>query len=436
MKRLLLAALLAGWFSCSPGYESGKTLCRSESPRCPDGFVCSGRVCVTPDQVGTGGRTGTGGRSGTGGTPDPGYCTPSSADTACQACSKLRCCNELTACYGNSACLGLANCLANCSTASCESDCETTYSAGLTLALNLGLCGQTNCASECSIGGSGGSTGGTGGQTTGGGGSVGPSTGSATIKFCHGLSTSSSPSLALTLDLNGTKVTATTGNCQPTGSCLTVPAGPSIPVTVTNGSTTFVSSAIDLEVGAELLVEATLDSSGSPMVTSSPAQGICSGGTGTSGTLAKFCNFLTKNDSDFVVTLQIGGTSISALTGSCSPVGMCSSITSGSDVPFSLLDGSTALVSGTFPTIDSGSNTLFRSKIDTDGMPNINGMPYATGICSAANGSSALLNPIDPVISSPAVKGDLRTREISAIRDRASPIVPAGVYRSMSDRDR
>jgi hypothetical protein len=429
MKRILLAALVAGWMGCSPGYESGKTKC-STSGTCPEGFVCNQRnLCVTEDSSGRGG-TGGGGTGGGTGTP----CAPSSSDTACVACGKSACCTDLNACLSNSACLNLSSCMSNCTTTSCVASCESTYPGGVSPALNLGNCLASYCSAECDSGGSTGSG--------GSGGSTGGTSGSAKIKFCHGLNTSSRPSLALTLNINGTKVTTTTGNCQPTSSCLTVSAGSAVSISLLDGSTTLVSGTINIEGGKEIMMRATLDDTNAPTVEAGRAQGICSGGTGTAGTQAKFCHFLSKKSTgDYLATLNIGGSTISAMSGTCAPIGSCTAIPSGTDVSISLLDGSTTMLSGTFPTIVSGANMVFFSELDTDGSPTIFGSTYSTGVCSVATAGAMVADPLVPMSFSSAIPAtfspDLREalREPAMVlrRDPASKTAPSTEYRSVSN---
>jgi hypothetical protein len=422
MRRLLLAALLAGWFSCSPSYESGKTKC-STNGECPNDWTCNSRgVCVTHDDS-TGGRRSTGGASGSGGTTGlGGYCAPSATDTTCVTCGKSNCCSEYTACITNASCLTLASCYGACpdQDTSCLAACNSSYSAGVTPAVNLDVC-LINYCPVCASGGTGGSTGGTGGSTGG-------STGTAKVKFCHDLSSSSGQPLTYTLSVGGFTISATTGACQPTGSCLAVPAGQGIPVMLINGSTTVSTGTVDIEPGWELLIRADLNSDNYAIWKSRLAQGICSGGTSTSGTLAKFCNFLQKSKTDFLATLNLNGTRISAMSGTCSPIGSCSSITSGTDVPISLLDGSSSLASGTFPSIDAGADMLFLAELDDSDSATVYGEPYSPGICSPATASATLPDPVVPMTS---VTATFRKAATSLVRSPTSAVTAPGLYQSV-----
>ncbi len=194
---------------------------------------------------------------------------------------------------------------------------------------------------------------GSGGVTQGDGATGGTSSG-AKAKFCHAL-TSNGQDITLTLDVNGTRISALTGNCVPTNTCMAVPTGTNVPVSLLDGTTILDSGTFaSITAGEELLFRARLDSSSAPTLTGDSANGICSGGSGTTGTVAKFCNRLQRNGGDIVLTLNIGGASISAQSGTCAPVGTCASISSGTNLSMSLLEGSTTVLSGTFPTVPSG----------------------------------------------------------------------------------
>jgi hypothetical protein len=318
-------------------------------------------------------------------------------------------------------CTNLALCYGTCpsSSTSCYSNCNTTYPGGVVPANNLGLCLTSSCPGLCD---SGDTTGNNGGEA----GSGGSTAGVAKIKFCHAL-TSSSQSVTYTINVNGTKVSATSGNCAPVNSCLAVPAGKGSPVTLTSGTATLSTGTIDITPGMELLIRAELDSNSNPIWRSGTASGICSGGTGTSGTEAKFCNFLQKGSADFLLTLKLGGATFSAMSGTCSPIGSCTTIPSGTDVSITLLDGTTTVVSGTFPTVGAGANMVFRADMDpTTSKATVFGATYATGLCSTATGAHELSAPnLSPFSPQP-----LQETQLSAIQANEPP--PPALYRSLS----
>jgi hypothetical protein len=386
MKRIVWTYALALLLSCSPDYKSGSTKCASDGT-CPSGFVCGGASSA--------------------GAPDVCY----NANVAeCTSPYNYYCPSSGTCWEGGVACSTVKDCGGG-KVSACEHEGYTVD------------CSSDKCV-KIGTGGSGGS----------GGGSTGTSSGSASIKFCNQLTSSSGQSLTLTLNINGTKISTNSGNCEPVGSCFSVPAGTATPFSLMNGSTTLSSGTIDLTDGIELLIRATLDSSSSPTFESNRAGGICSGGTGTAGTMAKFCNFLQKDNADFLLTLKIGSASFSAMSGTCSPIGTCTSIQSGTNVSLSLMDGTSTLVSGTYPTVSAGANMVFRAEMDTDsGSPSVFGSSHTTGICSPATSASAAANHIVFPTSSPASLEKLETTELSLVPDGLRHTTPLTVYRSIAD---
>ena len=273
------------------------------------------------------------------------------------------------------------------------------------------------------------------GRVADGGSDVTPSP-TAAIKFCHGLSSGGSP-VTLTLDVGGNKISASTSNCQPAASCLAIPAKAGTPISLSNGLLTLFSGTIDLVAGRESLVRATLDSNRRVTLESKRANGICSGGTGTTGTSAKFCNFLQRNDTDILLTLNIAGTTISAMSGTCTPIGSCTPIRSGSSLSMELLDGTFAIASGTYPSVNPGANMVFSAEIDdTDDSPTVFGSPYSSGICSPASGATAPDRPVAfrllQAPSSPQDIGQSGLGVMSLVRDRDRPAAASGTYRSIA----
>jgi hypothetical protein len=367
MRRFAIAVLVVDLLACDPGYQSGKTKC-SNSGTCPSGYECVGGVCAAPK--------------------DALYCRAQSSDSSCTACDRSACCSEIITCLDNTSCSSLVDCLGNCTTSSCKTTCKSTYSAGNSANDDWDVCLNNQCYAACSTPSSTGGSGGSGGSGSGGTGGGGTTSGGALVKFCHGL-TQGGSSVTLTLNLNGTKISTTTGNCAPVTACQQVAVGSSVPISLLNGSTTLVSGTINITAGTEYLVRGRLDSNSSPMLSTSVSAGICSGGTGTSGTLGKFCNYLQVSHADFTATLKIGSATFTAKSNTCSPVGSCTSISSGTNVSLSLLNGSTSIISGTYPTITSGANMIFTAEIDeSDNSPTVYGSNYPAGICSVASGTS------------------------------------------------
>ncbi len=411
MRRFLLAFLALAGLACSPTYDSGKTKCSTKG-QCPSGYACASGVCVK-------------GGSGGGGTVD---CAASSGDSACTVCGKANCCSELNGCVNNSQCVEFVNCLGECTTSSCESSCESSHASGVAPAMSLAICLQSQCPECGSTGGSGGSTGagGSGGSSGGTGGVSGGSSGPVKIKFCQGLKQSGS-SVTLTLDVNGQKLTTSSGNCAPVNGCLTVNAGPDTPISLTQGTSTLTSGTMDFEAGMEALVRPELDADSDIVLESSHSVGICSGGTGTSGTLAKFCNLLSKNSADVTLTLKLGDVSISAVSGTCAPIGTCSSISAGTDLSISLMDGSTTVISGTYPSVVSGANMLFRAEQDDDGSPTVFGYTYSTGLCSPVSAANQIELPPE---WTPASLDDPEHDRRAMVSDGSASIPEGTVYRT------
>jgi hypothetical protein len=153
--------------------------------------------------------------------------------------------------------------------------------------------------------------------------------------------------------------------------------------------------------------------------------------------MAKFCNFLQKNSTDFLLTLNMGGVSFSAMSGTCSPIGSCTSIQSGTNVALSLLDGTTTVISGTYPTITAGANMVFRAEMDpSTGSPSVFGSSYATGLCSPATAAPSGGSRISPPIFSSARLEELEKMDLALVPDGASNTAPTTVYRSMAEVSR
>jgi hypothetical protein len=127
-----------------------------------------------------------------------------------------------------------------------------------------------------------------------------------------------------------------------------------------------------------------IDTEGYPSIEGWPGEGICSGGDGTSGTVAKFCNKLASGGQSITLTLELDGVTVSAATGTCRPVAMCTPISSGTDVPIARLDGGTTVLSGTFPSIPAGASMLFVAELDDAATaPTITGGDF-DGICGSS----------------------------------------------------
>jgi len=126
---------------------------------------------------------------------------------------------------------------------------------------------------------------------------------------------------------------------------------------------------------------------------SSGGAGGTTGGTGGSGagtggssgssatTPAKFCNALANAGEPVTLILDVGGVTISALTGACAPDSECIGVPVGVDVPVSLSDSAGLVSSGTYPEIPSGEEMVFISMVDTASVPTIEGFP-GNGICT------------------------------------------------------
>jgi hypothetical protein len=393
MRRLVLASTLA-LFSCSPDYQSGSTECSIDGT-CPSGFVCGG--------------------ASTAGALD--ICYSKEVAKECIASYVYYCPASSTCWPAKVACDSVINC-GNGQWNACDTEGQLADCSG---------------SGTCVWPGSGGSG---GGGTSGSGGSTGTS--SVSIKFCHAL-TSGGQSMTLTLNINGSTIATTSGSCNPVSSCLAVPARTAAPISLMNGSTTLASGTIDLTAGMELLIRATLDSSNAITLESNRAGGICSGGNGTSGTLGKFCNFLytgtTAAPTDVLLTLYVGGARFSAMSGTCSPISSCTSIQSGTNVSLSLLDGSSTVLSGTYPTINSGANMVFRADLDDSGSPNIFGSSYSTGLCSPATAPHAANHMVFPTSSSAGLQ-ELAETELSLVSDSARNTTHSTLYRSIADGHR
>jgi hypothetical protein len=98
------------------------------------------------------------------------------------------------------------------------------------------------------------------------------------------------------------------------------------------------------------------------------------------------------------------------------------------------MDGTSTVISGTYPTVSAGANMVFRADMDTDsGSPSVFGSSYTTGICSPATSAHASANHIDFLTSSPAGLEKLETTELSLAPDGLNHTTPSTVYRSITD---
>jgi hypothetical protein len=156
---------------------------------------------------------------------------------------------------------------------------------------------------------------------------------------------------------------------------------------LSEGGTTISSGTYpSIPVGEEMVFFSVVDTDGSPSIEGWPGNGICSGGSGASGTVAKFCNKLSSGGQSVTLTLDLDGARVSAASGDCAPIAMCLPISSGTDIPIALLNGSEPVVLGTFPSIPSGASMLFAAEIDDlDNSPTITGSDFG-GICGGSLG--------------------------------------------------
>jgi hypothetical protein len=110
-------------------------------------------------------------------------------------------------------------------------------------------------------------------------------------------------------------------------------------------------------------------------------------GGGSGGGNAKFCNLLQKTGAtNFTATLTIGTATASALSYNCAPVGGCFGAPAGSQIPVSVNDGSTEIISGNFGTVLSG-DVLFLATTDSSGNPTVLQFS-AAGLCAESSPGS------------------------------------------------
>ena len=111
------------------------------------------------------------------------------------------------------------------------------------------------------------------------------------------------------------------------------------------------------------------------------------GGTGPGGeAVMKYCNELYKNDQPAPLTLVFAGVRATAVSGTCTPVvpDPCIPIPAGMAPTVALLDGTTEIVSGSFPdlVIADGDEILVLATSDAAG-PTAQAGPFPTGyVCS------------------------------------------------------
>jgi hypothetical protein len=406
------------------------------------------------------------------------------ADTPCGDCMEEKCCGPLTACATNTSCTNLLDCLVDCgSNATCQNTCVTTYPSGVTPLTNFLDCGESNCEPEpcgsttgtggrigtggrsgtggrtgtggsgtggsgtggsgtggSGTGGSGTGGSGTGGSGTGGSGTGGSGTGgstgaSAKVTFCHGLVSSGNP-ITLVLTINGVQLSALTGNCSP--GCTAVPVGTSVPFSLKLGTTTLTSGTWNLPaIELVALAGVETDANNAVTVVVDPLQGtgLCSGGTGATVTQAKFCNFLVNADgSTFTMTLNFGTATLSALSGTCTPVSACTAIQSGSGIAFSMSDETETLISETWTgTIASGASMLFTADLGVEKGDEVIELSAAAnaGICLASPPAAMASSTLSAMISA------LNTETHASISAGSSQVIssslklPAGRYQSI-----
>jgi hypothetical protein len=95
--------------------------------------------------------------------------------------------------------------------------------------------------------------------------------------------------------------------------------------------------------------------------------------------VAKFCNDLSRNGADVVLTAEVGfpvAASFSTTTGTCFPAapGPCQAIPSGSAIPLTLRDGPQVLWQGTINRVDAATEWILVAELDE-----INGEPVLSG---------------------------------------------------------
>jgi hypothetical protein len=114
------------------------------------------------------------------------------------------------------------------------------------------------------------------------------------------------------------------------------------------------------------------------------------GGTGPGGeAVMKFCNELYKNDEPAPLTVLFAGVRATAVSGTCTPVvpDPCIPIPAGSAPTVALLDGTTEIVSGSFPelVIADGDEIIVLATVTDSAtpVPTAQAGPFPTGyVCS------------------------------------------------------
>jgi hypothetical protein len=100
------------------------------------------------------------------------------------------------------------------------------------------------------------------------------------------------------------------------------------------------------------------------------------GAPGAPTATGKFCNGLTANGTNVVLTVSIGGTSpveMSALSGTCSPPAPqpCTPFSAGAAVPVVLRYGATPLFEGILDNVAPGAEWLFIADVDSSSQPTL-----------------------------------------------------------------
>lgn len=128
--------------------QGPSTSCTSDS-QCHNGERCdSSGVCVAASGVGSSKDAGAGTDSGKKGAT----CSASGWSftlPTCSSCATTSCCAELGACNGDQSCLDYSKCAGACTTASCVSQCKSTYAEGASTFAALATCLGTTCKSAC-----------------------------------------------------------------------------------------------------------------------------------------------------------------------------------------------------------------------------------------------------------------------------------------------